>query len=86
MNRPRGRAQNLRPLDRLITGFCSLWIKPNCLFRTAIVLKPSTLKEKTRQYERLPNRAKSLMKIAEITLSYMSEAANARVSQNEDFC
>jgi hypothetical protein len=34
---------NLRVSDRLIAGFCSLWIKPTRLLRTAIVLKPSTV-------------------------------------------
>ena len=43
VNRSRGRAPNLRVLDRLIAGFCSLWIKPTRLLRAAITLKPSTL-------------------------------------------
>jgi len=43
VNRSRQRAPNLRPLDRLIAGFCSLWIKRGRLLRSAIVLKPSTL-------------------------------------------
>jgi putative transposase len=43
LNRSRHRAPNLRALDRLIAGFCSLWIKPNRLLRSAIALKPSTL-------------------------------------------
>src|SRR5262252_4571108 len=42
LNRSRQRAPNLRALDRLIAGFCSLWIKPNRLRRAAIALKPST--------------------------------------------
>jgi hypothetical protein len=29
--------------DRLIAGFCSLWIKPSRLRRIAILFKPSTL-------------------------------------------
>ena len=29
LNRSRGRAPNLRIQDRLIAGFCSLWIKPS---------------------------------------------------------
>src|SRR5947209_20084176 len=37
------RAPNLRVLDRLIAGLCSLWIKPTRLPRVAIALKPSTL-------------------------------------------
>ena len=39
----RRRAPNLRVLDRLIAGFCSLWITPNRLRRVAIAFKPSTL-------------------------------------------
>src|SRR5215831_6397842 len=43
LNRSRRRAPNFRVLDRLITGFCSLWITPNRLRRVAIAFKPSTL-------------------------------------------
>ena len=43
VNRSRRRAPNLRVLDRLIAGFCSLWIKPKRLLRSAITLKPSTV-------------------------------------------
>src|SRR6516165_11982556 len=43
LRRSRRRAPNLRVLDRLIDGFCSLWIKPNRLRRVAIAFKPSTL-------------------------------------------
>ena len=43
VNRSRRRAPNLRVLDRLIAGFCSLWIKPTRLRRAAITLKPSTV-------------------------------------------
>ena len=43
LNRSRRRAPNLRILDRLIAGFCSLWIKPSRLSRVAIAFKPSTL-------------------------------------------
>src|SRR5437867_3770939 len=43
VNRSRRRAPNLRVLDRLIAGFCLLWIKPTRLLRVAIALKPSTL-------------------------------------------
>ncbi len=42
LNRSRRRAPNLRALDRLIAGLCSLWIKPVRLRRAAIALKPST--------------------------------------------
>src|SRR5262245_61700706 len=43
VNRSRRRAPNLRVWDRLIAGFCSLWIKPKRLLRSAIAFKPSTL-------------------------------------------
>src|SRR5215471_254135 len=43
LNRSRQRAPNLRPLDRLIAGICSLWITPNRLRRVAIAFKPATL-------------------------------------------
>ena len=43
VNRSRRRAPNLLVLDRLIAGFCSLWIKPTRLLRSGITLRPSTL-------------------------------------------
>jgi putative transposase len=43
VNRSRRRAPNLRVWDRLTVGFCSLWIKPKRLLRSAIAFKPSTL-------------------------------------------
>src|SRR5262245_46345734 len=43
VGRSRRRAPNLRLLDRLIAGFCSLWIRPKRLLRSAIAFKPSTL-------------------------------------------
>ena len=43
VNRSRRRALNLRDVDRLIVGFCSLWITQTRLLRAAIVLKPSTV-------------------------------------------
>src|SRR5262245_38160651 len=43
VNRSRRRAPNLRVGDRLIAGFCSLWIKPKRLLRSAIAFKPATL-------------------------------------------
>jgi hypothetical protein len=43
LNRSRRRAPNLYIWDRLIAGFCSLWIKPSRLRKVAIALKPSTL-------------------------------------------
>src|SRR6478752_10423420 len=42
LNRSRWRAPNLSTLDRLIAGFCSLWIRPRRLRRVAIAFKPST--------------------------------------------
>ena|SRR5579862_3239809 len=43
LNHSRRRAPNLRMLDRLIAGFCSLWIQPRRFCRAAIAFKPSTL-------------------------------------------
>src|SRR6516165_9087653 len=43
LNRSRRRAPNLYIWDRLITGFCSLWIKPSRFRKVAIALKPPTL-------------------------------------------
>lgn len=42
-SRGRRRAPNLRPIDRVIAGLCTLVIRPHRLLRLAIVLKPSTL-------------------------------------------
>src|SRR5215467_11118903 len=42
LNHPRRRAPNLRILDRLIAGFCSLWMRPKRHRRLAIAFKPST--------------------------------------------
>jgi putative transposase len=42
VNRSRRRAPNLRIRDRLIAGFCSLWIRQGRLRRVAIAFKPST--------------------------------------------
>ena len=43
LNRSRHRAPNLRIWDRLMAGFCALFVKPTRLARVAIALKPSTL-------------------------------------------
>src|SRR6516165_11444857 len=43
LNRSRKRSPNLRIQDRLIAGFCALWIKPSRLRIVAIAFKPSTL-------------------------------------------
>src|SRR5712671_4564870 len=42
LNRSRRRAPNLCILDRLIAGFCSLWIRPKRRRLLAIAFKPST--------------------------------------------
>src|SRR5215813_5140128 len=42
LNRSRRRAPNLLVLDRMIAGFCSLWIRPKRRRRLAIAFKPST--------------------------------------------
>jgi len=43
LNRPRERAPNLRPADRVIAGLCVGFMHPTRLMRSAIVLKPSTI-------------------------------------------
>ena len=43
LNRSRQRAPNLRLSDRLVAGWCALFIPPSRLIRSALVLKPSTL-------------------------------------------
>jgi len=43
LNRSRQRAPNLKLFDRVVTGMCAGLIHPARLFRSAIVLKPSTL-------------------------------------------
>jgi len=43
LNRGHERAPNLRPMDRIIAGLCTLVIRPGRLLRIAVVLKPSTL-------------------------------------------
>jgi hypothetical protein len=43
LNRGRKRAPNLRAADRIITGLCTLFMRPSRILRSAIVLKPPTL-------------------------------------------
>src|SRR5262249_46249272 len=43
LNRNRKRAPNLRSLDRIIVGFCALFIRRARLIRSAVTLQPSTL-------------------------------------------
>ena len=43
LNRGRKRAPNLRAADRIIAGFCTLFMRRARVLRSAIVLKPSTL-------------------------------------------
>src|SRR5713101_8403848 len=43
LHRSRQRAPNLRLSDRLVAGWCALFIPPSRLIRSALVLKPSTL-------------------------------------------
>jgi hypothetical protein len=42
LNRSRRRAPNLLILDRLIAGFCSIWISPKRRRRLAVAFRPST--------------------------------------------
>ena len=67
LNRGRERAPNLRPMDRVLAGLCTLFIRPGRFFRIAIVLKPSTLLAfhavlVKRKYQQLftPNRTTTL--------------------------
>ncbi len=41
LNRSRERAPNLRPMDRVIAGLCTGFMRPARLIRSAIVLKPA---------------------------------------------
>ncbi len=43
LNRGRERATNLHPMDRVMAGLCTLFIRPSWLLRVAVVLRPSTL-------------------------------------------
>ena len=43
MNRSRQRSPNLCASDRILAGLLALMVRPARLFRSAIVLKPSTL-------------------------------------------
>ncbi len=43
LNRPRKRAPDLRPIDRIIAGLCVGLMRPSRLLRSAIVLKPATI-------------------------------------------
>ena len=43
LNRGRKRAPKLRAANRIITGLCTLFIRPARLVGSAMVLKPSTL-------------------------------------------
>src|SRR5439155_9187056 len=43
LNRSRQRAPNLRLSDRIVAGWCTLFMRPSRLLRLAIALKPSTL-------------------------------------------
>jgi putative transposase len=43
LTRSRQRSPNLRVSDRIVAGLCAFYIHPGRLFRSAIVLKPSTI-------------------------------------------
>ncbi|MGH9370472.1 MAG: transposase [Vicinamibacterales bacterium] len=58
LNRSRKRCPTLRFSDRVVAGLCVLLVRPSRLFRSAIVLKPSTLRNlhralTQRKYRRL---------------------------------
>ena len=42
LNRGRERAPNIRPMDRVIAGVCTLFMRPSRLLRSAVVLKTAT--------------------------------------------
>ncbi len=43
INRSRQRAPNLTVIDRMLLGFCSMFLSPHHIRRAAVILKPSTL-------------------------------------------
>jgi len=43
LNRSGRRSPNLRALDRIIAGICTLLMRPARVIRSAVILKPSTL-------------------------------------------
>jgi putative transposase len=43
LDRSRRRAPNLRALDRIIAGICTLLMRPARVIRSAVIFKPSTL-------------------------------------------
>src|SRR5260370_19505451 len=43
LRRARKRASNLTPSDRLLCGFCSMFLSPGRLCKVAVALRPSTL-------------------------------------------
>lgn len=43
INRSRKRGPNLRTMDRVIAGLCTLLMSPGRVVRSAIILKPSTI-------------------------------------------
>ena len=40
--RPRQRAPNLSPFERFLFGFCSLFLRPSRIVKTAVGIGPST--------------------------------------------
>jgi hypothetical protein len=51
MRRSRRRAPNLRTADRMLFGFCSQFLSPRRLIRSAIILKPATLLRLHRRFK-----------------------------------
>lgn len=43
LNRPRRRAPDLWPIDRIVAGLCAEFMRPTRLLRSAIVLRPATI-------------------------------------------
>src|SRR6185436_18050420 len=43
LNRGRNRAPNLRSVDRIVAGLCTLFMRPARVLRSGVIVKPSTL-------------------------------------------
>ena len=73
LNRARRRAPNLHTLDRLIAGFCSLWIKPKRRCRLAIAFKPVDISQLSSRHG-----------AAQVSVVVFTKAANEAGSEGAD--
>src|ERR1019366_3009680 len=62
LQRSRRRAPNLRPADRWLFGFCSQFLSPRRLIRTALILKPATLLRFHRAFKDFKYRCRGAIK------------------------